>query len=153
MEIISSLVTQPVETPAENSVVLPSTTTNKIWTKAIPRINVGFMILSVLLVFGLDLVILISSINLLSFWIEMLIVFALFVCFFSLENFSYKSKFANTKSALDPWIYLLVIVRNFIFLLNFIPFIQLLGMFIGIIVIFPYSIIYLILIYKRSKVV
>lgn len=145
-------ITQPVAIPVENSTVLPSTPINKIWTKGIPTINLTFIIISALLVFGLDLMILISQFNLLPFWIEMLVAFGLFVVFFGFENYLFRNKFANTKSALDPWIVILIIVRNCVFILNFIPLIQLIGAGIGGIAIAPYVIIYGILISMRSKV-
>lgn len=143
---------QSAVTPVENSTVLPSTPINKIWTKGIPTINLTFMIISVLLVFGLDLMILISQFNLLPFWIMMLVAFGLFVVFFGVENYLLKNKFANTKSALDPWLVALIIVRNCVFILNFIPLIQLIGAGIGGIAVVPYTIVYAILIFIRSKV-
>lgn len=146
-------VAQPVTTPTENSTSVTTTSTNNIWTKVIPSTNKIFMVLSVLLVFGLDLMILISSPGLLNFWIEMLVVFGVFIIFFRLENYLFKSKFANTKSALDPWVVLLVIVRNFVIFLNFIPLIQILGEIIGFFLIIPYLIVYSILISRRFKVV
>jgi hypothetical protein len=99
-----------------------------LWAKAIPRTNWAFMVTSLLLVFGLDLLILLVSPSLWPFWAEMLTVLGVFVIFFCLENFLFKKKFSGTKSHLDPWISTIISVRNIIFLLNFIPFIQLLGM-------------------------
>ena len=58
----------------------------------------------------------------------MLIVFGIFAVFFCLENYVFSKKFSDTKSALDPWISGIIVVRNLVFLLNFIPFIQILGM-------------------------
>jgi len=101
---------------------------NSIWTKIIPRTNMVFMIISLLLVFGLDLLIIISSPSLRPFWYMMLAVMGVFLVFFFLENFFFSKKFANSKSALDPWISVIIVVRNLIFLLNFIPLIQLLGL-------------------------
>lgn len=99
-----------------------------LWAKGIPRTNKVFMIISLLLVFGLDLFIAISSPDLRSFWYMMLGVFAVFIVFFCLENFVFRKKFANTTSSLDKWISMIIVIRNLIFLLNFIPFIQLLGL-------------------------
>jgi len=101
---------------------------NTIWTKGIPRTNIGFGIVSLLLVFGLDLMIIISSPGLKSFWYLMLGVLAVFAVFFYLENFVFSKKFANSTSNLDNWIVVVVVIRNLIFLLNFIPFIQLVGL-------------------------
>lgn len=98
------------------------------WTKGIPRINKVFMILSILLVFGFDLFVIISYPDLISFWYIMLGVLAAFALFYALENFVLRKKFAGTTSALDKWIRLIIILRNLIFLLNFIPVIQLLGL-------------------------
>ena len=100
-----------------------------IWNKGIPRTNWTFMIISLLLVFGLDLFILFASgFSLMPFWIAMLVVFGIFAVFFCLENYVFSKKFSDTKSALDPWISGIIVVRNLVFLLNFIPFIQILGM-------------------------
>jgi len=88
------------------------------------------MVISLLLVFGLDLMIIISSPSLMPFWIAMLIVLGVFLVFFFLENFLFRKKFTYTNSAVDGWILLIIILRNIIFVLNFIPFIQLLGLMI-----------------------
>lgn len=101
---------------------------NTIWTKGIPRTNIVFMIISLLLVFGLDLFIIISSPSLMSFWYMMLGVLAVFSIFFFLENYLFRKKFSDSKSALDGWIYAIIFARNIIFILNFIPLIQLLGL-------------------------
>lgn len=110
-----------------------------LWAKGIPRTNKVFMIISLVLVFGLDLFIVISSPGLRSFWYMMLGVFAMFAVFFCLENFVFRKKFANTTSSLDEWILMIIVIRNLIFLLNFIPFIQLLGLALlsGFLVIIP----------------
>jgi len=55
---------------------------NSIWTKIIPRTNMVFMIISLLLVFGLDLLIIISSPSLRPFWYMMLAVMGVFLVFF-----------------------------------------------------------------------
>jgi hypothetical protein len=39
-----------------------------------------------------------------------------------------RKRFADTTSSLDKWILTIVVIRNIIFLLNFIPFIQILGL-------------------------
>lgn len=99
-----------------------------IWAKGIPRTNYGFMVVSLLLVFGLDLFVIISSPDLKEFWYVMLIVLAVFTCFLCIENFVFSKRLASTKSGLDKWISMVIVIRNLIFLLNFIPFIQLLGL-------------------------
>lgn len=107
---------------------LPENSQNSIWAKGIPRTNKVFMIISLLLVFGLDLTIILSDRSLIEFWYMMLGVLAVFAVFFYLENFIFRKKFANSISNLDKGIVTVVSIRNLIFLLNFIPFIQLLGL-------------------------
>ena len=145
-------VTQPVATPIENPTTLSNVPTNKIWS-CIDIINLTFMVISALLVFGLDLWILISSFSLLAFYIEMLVVLGISAFFFYYECFVCRKRFTNTKSSLDVWILVLIVLRNLICLLNFIPLIQILGAIIGAIVIVPYVIVYTMLISKRSKVI
>lgn len=122
-----------------------------IWSAFIPRINKIFLALSLLLVFGLDLIILISSFSLVGFWLEMLAVFGVFLLLFYLENKVFSKKFMNTKTSLDPFIYVLIVLRNIVILLNFIPFIQLLGMGIGMFAGIPHLLIYSLLIWLRYK--
>ena len=114
-----------LETPKiyESNVVI-----NTIWKRKIPWNNMSSMAIFLLLVFGLDLFIVISSPDLIFFWYIMLAVLGGFLIFFFLENLLFIKKFADHKSKLDLWIFLIIIVRNFIFLLNFIPFIQVLGL-------------------------
>ncbi|MSU54477.1 MAG: hypothetical protein EXS48_01375 [Candidatus Staskawiczbacteria bacterium] len=130
---------QPVS-PIQSTVVVKSNQ-NTIWTKGIPRTNMVFMIISLLLVFGLDLLIIISSPELSPFWFVMLGVLAVFAVFVYLENFIFSKKFAGTTSALDKWITIIICIRNVIFVLNFIPLIQLLGLAIigGIFAIIPFG--------------
>jgi len=122
-----------------------------IWSAFIPRINKIFLVPSLLLVFGLDLIILISSFSLIGFWLEMLAVFGVFLLLFYFENKILRKKFADTKTPLDPFIYVLVVIRNIVIFLNFIPFIQLLGMTIGMFTGIPYLLIYSLLIWLRYK--
>jgi hypothetical protein len=99
------------------------------WAKDIPRVNRVFMVISLVFVFGLDLLILISNPGLAPFWFMMLGVLAAFVFFYYLENFVFRKRFAGTTSHLDKWILRVIILRNIIFVLNFIPFIQLIGLY------------------------
>ena len=101
--------------------------------------NNVFMVISLLLVLGLDLLILLSNSSLLSYWIPMLIILGVFVIFFFLENYVFKKIFADTTSPLDPWIHTIIVARNIIFVLNFIPLIQALGLVLlgGFLVLFP----------------
>lgn len=123
----------------------------KKWTKIIPRLNIGFMVISTLLVFGLDLMILIDSPELAPFFYAMLVVLAIFVAFFFYENKILKRKFASSDSKLDSWFVALVVLRDIVFVLNFIPFIQILG---GTALVFggiPYLIIYFLMLRARNK--
>ncbi len=109
--------------------VAPVPVVKSIWGKGIPRINRIFMVISLILVLGLDLAILfVSGFLLLPFWIVMLVVLGVFAVFFYLENYVFSKRFANTKSALDPWISAIIVARNVIFVLNFVPLIQILGL-------------------------
>src|SRR3989344_7282882 len=101
---------------------------NTIWTKGIPQTNLIFGLLSLLLVFGVDLYAVISNPDLSFFWFIMLIIFGVFAIFFYLENVVFCKKFANSTSKLDIWISLVIVIRNVLFLLNFIPIIQLFGL-------------------------
>lgn len=124
---------------------------NSIWTKFIPTTNKIFIIISLLFVFGLDLLILIRVFELLPFWIEMLIALGIFYLFYYFENHRFSIRFSDSKSPLDPWIYAAVVIRNIIIFLNFIPFIQLLGLWLVMLAGVPYLIVYLVLIALRNK--
>jgi len=122
---------------------------NKIWSKSIPGTNIGFMVVSLLLVFVLDLGILIASPGLWGFYVAMLIVISIFAGFFYFEKNVLKKRFLLSHSKLDSWFFGLVILRNLVFLLNFIPLIQIAG---GMALVFggiPYIIIYCIILKKR----
>ena len=136
------LIADTVAAPATESVI---------WSKFIPRANMVFLVISAIFVFGIDLMILISSPNLIGFWIEMLIVFGVFILFMYIENFKLSKRFASTKSRLDFYIGALVVIRNLAIFLNFIPYIQILGMLILVFAGVPYLIGYLLLLRFRSK--
>lgn len=118
----------------------------------LPTLNKICMVISVILVFGIDVLILISNTDLAGFWYLMLAVFAAFVVFFLLENFVYPKHFATTTTNLDIVIGLLNSARNITFILNFIPFIQLIGLFIVVAAGIPFVILYIILISIRFKI-
>lgn len=124
---------------------------NIVWAKQIPKFNFAFMVASVLLIVLLDYGLASSIPDLMSFFVLMLYVLAVFVVFYIIENRWLKAKFSNSESKLDSWFVFLIVIRDFVFLLNFIPGIQLLGMtalgFIGI----PYLVIYLIMLIARFK--
>jgi hypothetical protein len=140
---------QPVIAQNEKASTPGASALNTIWTKRIPKINIGFMIPSLLLVFGLDLIIILSSSDLKSFWDMMLIVIAIFIVLLCLENFVFSKMFAGSTSSLDKGILTLITIRNILFLLNFIPFIQLLGLLVIISVGWVIGLIYLGLIIAR----
>jgi|SRR3989344_1102790 len=121
------------------------------WTKSIAKTNKVFMIISLILVFGVDLLILISSPSLASFWYMMLGVLAVFAVFFYLENFVFSKKFAGTTARVDKGIGIVVVLRNLLFILNFIPFIQLLGLAAIVYGGWLLGIIYIVLIISRFK--
>ncbi|MDP3989352.1 MAG: hypothetical protein Q8P93_03905 [bacterium] len=127
------------------------TADNKKWSKIIPWLNIGFMVISALSVFVLDLPLLIRSPELAPFFYVMLVVLAIFIAFFLYENRTLKRKFANSDSRLDSWFVRLVILRNLVFLLSVIPVIQIGGtaamVFGGI----PYIIIYSRMLRARNK--
>lgn len=125
---------------------------NTTWSKGIPRTNIGFLVVSLLLVFGLDLTILVSSPELAPFYFEMLAVFVIFGVFFYSENRILNKRFAHSRSTLDAWITTLVVIRNIVFVLNFIPLIQIGGAIALVVGGIPYLIVYSILISKRSKI-
>lgn len=121
-------ITLPTASPATtNNNTSSVIVENKIWSKGIPRGNMIIMIISLILVFGLDLVILIDNPTLAPFWFAMLGVFGIFGIFYYIENRIFKQKFKTTLSKKDKQISLLIGLRDMVFLLNFIPFIQILG--------------------------
>ncbi len=125
--------------------------TSSMWTRIIPGTNMGFLVITMLLVFGLDLVILVTSPELWMYWAEMVGVFAVFMLFFWFENSNRKKAYGSSRSALDGWILFLIVVRNICVVLNSIPFIQLLGGFLLFFGIIPYLILYTILIDMRTR--
>jgi hypothetical protein len=122
-----------------------------IWAKVIPLINIIFMAISLVFVFVFDLMILIEEPSLVGFWIWMLIVFAFFSILFYFENYVYKYRFMNSQSNLDKFLVAVIVIRDIIVFLNFIPFIQILGM-ISLLYIGPFLLIaYIFLIRARFK--
>lgn len=148
----ADLATAP-PTPAEPLV-------NKQWTKVIPMLNIFCLVISLLLLFGLDLMILLSASptadfldqgDLFVIWIIMLAVFAVFLLLFYFENFRFKKSFADSRSGLDNWIVVIVVIRNLLVLGSSTPFIHLLVWFFGWAIALPLMIIYLLLLWRRSK--
>ena len=125
---------------------------NTMWSKSIPGVNYFFLVVSSILVFGVDLYILSSSPELFPFYIEMAVVFIIFSAFLYYENKTLKSKFLYSQGlTLDKWICALIILRNLIFVLNFIPFIQIAGAIALVFGGIPLLAIYAYLVSKRSS--
>lgn len=124
---------------------------NTTWTKVIPRINLACLILPAPVLFVLYPIILMGEPELTPFWIIMLVVFGIFGVFYYLENRVFRKKYSHSASKKDTWIAVLIVLRNIVFILNYIPFIQLLGLaglaFMGI----PFIVIYGLLLQYRSR--
>lgn len=93
---------------------------NKIWLKRVPGSNKIAMVISLILFLVVDLFILISSPELLPFWLAMLAVMVIFCGFYYYENNKLAPKFQYSQSKLDYWILTLAGLRNLVFILNFI---------------------------------
>jgi len=140
-------------TPTKSSVSVDEISVNKVWEKYIPLSNKVCMIISLLLFLGLDLYIVITNPELFSFWMIMAGVMAIFAGFYYYENKKLSERFRFSQSKLDRWILFLVWLRNIIFILNFIPVVQLFVMFaVGVLGI-PYVLIYGLIVWRRYKVV
>jgi len=123
------------------------------WGGLLNKTNKIFMVICIGMLFTVDLAILISQPELAPFWFIMIGCTVLFGFFYVLENVYFSNKFAGTQSDLDAWIYLLVFLRNIVFVLCVIPLIQILG---GLALVaggLPYLLVYVILITKRFGVV
>jgi hypothetical protein len=149
--VFSSSANKWFEPEAAGNGPLAAGTQNATWSKTIPRTNKAFMGISLLLVFGLDLFILISSPELFMFWAAMVAVLVVFGIFFYCENYVLAKRYLTSQSNLDRWISFLVIVRNVVFILSFIPLVQILGGMLLVTGGIPYLIIYLILVVKRTR--
>ena len=109
------------------------------------------MVVSLILFLGLDLFIVLDEPDLFGFWVAMAVVMLIFWAFYLCENRILKKRFKSSKSKLDFWILVMVVIRNIVFILNFIPLIQLLG---GAVLIYggiPYLIIYCLVMWIRNK--
>lgn len=103
---------------------------SSLWTSKIPRINMISFVIYVILLLFVDLSIVITSPSLLEYFYMMLFVFGTFMVFFILENALLCRKFTDYQD-IDYVILVLIVVRNLIYLLNFIPLIQLVGILIA----------------------
>ena len=97
---------------------------NRIWGKAIPRVNGVFFVLYLLLL-GLDLF-LAMGLGLMELWYIMIGIFTAFLVFAYLESRVFRKFLGNSQSSFDRPIYLLVLIRNLLILLNFVPMLHLL---------------------------
>ena len=79
------------------------------------------MVVSLILFLGLDLIILIIEPGLFIFWAAMAVVMLIFWRLYLYENRILKKRFKSSKSKLDRWILVMVVIRNIVFILNFIP--------------------------------
>ncbi len=125
-EAFAAMPSMPVSTApspsSENTKMSP-------WAKRISRLNNVFLVIYLILIFGLDFFVASSSWrDLATFWYLMLGVFAVWLVFYFLENFLFKKKFKDSNAGVDKAIFFLIVLRNLVALLNFIPFIQLLGL-------------------------
>jgi len=107
--------------------------------------------------FGVDLFILVIDAmdlgmeTMLFFYGIMLVPMIIFYSFYQYENHKLVNKYLQSSSKLDLWILILILIRDAVFVLNVIPFIQVLG---GIALVFggmPYLIVYSLMIRARNK--
>ncbi|MEP7204767.1 MAG: hypothetical protein ABI716_01065 [Candidatus Saccharibacteria bacterium] len=133
--------------------VLSSLQSNKIWSKSIPKTNKIFLIAAAALLLIVDLPLLISDRTgmLIMFFILMLIAFAVLLVFSRLELYVFKKKFSGSKSKYDHVLFGLIIARDLLLFLNFIPYVQLLGIFAFVMLGLPILISYTVLVSLRSS--
>jgi hypothetical protein len=140
-----------------SDLLLSDASKGNIWNKAVPKTNMtttvvslGLFLFSVFVVGG-GLEVFVDSM-LSEFAYMMLWTMLGFGFFVLLENFVFCTSLKDrTKSGLDPWIMMLIGLRNMVVILSVIPFIQLLGMaaiFFGGI---PWIILYTLLLSLRFK--
>jgi len=132
---------------------------DEIWSKSIPSANQRSMITCLALFILLDTGILFTVNEALIefhhgelFWLIMAGVMTAFVPFFYLENVYCAPRFSQTPSSKDSHILSLIRFRNLIFVLNMVPWIQLLGILALVVACIPWSITYISLMRKRFRV-
>ncbi len=129
---------------------------NKYWSSYVILTNKIFMGVSLIIMFGINVYILATDAlglgdDALFFYGIMFVPLILFAGFYLYENKNLSARFMGSQSNIDPWILALILIRNGVFVLNFIPFIQIMG---GIALIMggvPYLIVYFLLLYMRKK--
>lgn len=136
----ASPVSKPVPAPSA-----PDTGGNRHWVRRIPNVNRVTGVVMALLIFTLDLGIVRNDRSLMEFWYLMLGVLGIFAVFYILENFVFRSILAGSPATnLDTWMTSIVSIRDFVFVLNAIPFIQLIGLGILYVAGIPLIIIYIV---------
>jgi len=130
---------------------------NKYWSKWIPGTNKIFMLLSLLVMFVVHPFIIVTDAlgigteNALSFYSIMFIPLIIFGSFYRYENNKLSNQFGSTMSGTDQWLLILIVIRNIVFGLNFVPFIQIIGAGVLVLGITPYLLIYNSLVRARNK--
>lgn len=121
------------------------------WAERLPRTNRAYMIVSLVLVFGLDLFLVLGDSSLEGFWFEMIGVIAIFGLFYYLENNVLSEKFSQTTVPVDTYLDFVINLRNLFFVLNSIPLIQILGILLLTFAGIPLLVIYCLLIAIRFR--
>lgn len=130
---------------------------NKYWSKWIPGTNKIFMLLSLLVMFVVYPFIIVTDAlgigteTALFFYGIMFIPLIIFGSFYLHENHKLSTQFGSTRSGTDPWLLILIVIRNIVFGLNFIPFIQVIGAVALVRGFIPYLLIYYFLVRARNK--
>lgn len=125
---------------------------NSKWAKFIPGTNRNTLMGALALFIFVDTPILFAAPDLAAFWFEMLAVLVVFYGFYCYENYTARH-FKLSESKLDVWVVSLVSLRNMVVILNFIPFIQILGIACIIFGGVPFLVAYAALIYFRYRAV
>ena len=126
---------------------------NRTWSKTIPTINKVFTTISVT-IFLLSLFVAVQSGALKEVFLFALIMVAVIIIlgrFNYIESSSLSKKYSHSTSKMDPWFIVVSVIRNIVFVLNVIPFIQIFGIVALVLGTVPYLLIYLIMIYMRNK--
>lgn len=104
---------------------------NKIWSKTIKTVNFITLLICLGFLLLIDLPILLNTPALIVFFVVMLVALGLFVGCMLFELWTSKRLQNTPQSSLDQTILVLAILRNIIIVLNVIPFIQLIGLFVA----------------------
>jgi hypothetical protein len=101
---------------------------SELWNRYIPRTNNIFLGIDLALVFILDLAIIINSPELKPFWYAMLFVLVIQLVFWSIENYYLSPKLkTQPTTASTQFFYIFSLLKNILFLLNYIPLVQIIG--------------------------